>query len=98
MDFTNSQHLPVPAHSPTTSVDGVYAPASRGESTRMVETWVISEYCNAGNLQDAIMLHNGGLFFVDSVPQMVSSGLASPMSHRNCFGLQLLEPSLQFVQ
>jgi serine/threonine protein kinase len=37
---------------------------------RMVETWVISEYCNAGNLQDAVMLHNGGLFFQDSVPQM----------------------------
>jgi hypothetical protein len=39
---------------------------------RMLETWIICELANAGNLQDAVMHHNGGAFFYQSMPHMVS--------------------------
>jgi hypothetical protein len=37
----------------------------------MLETWIICELANAGNLQDAVMHHNGGAFFYENMPHMV---------------------------
>lgn len=70
LDRIASECVMMSNNSPGSSVDGT-GPSMRMEGMRMVETWVISEYCNAGNLQDAVMLHNGGVFFQNSVPQMV---------------------------
>lgn len=41
---------------------------------RMLETWIICELCNAGNLQDAVMLREDSVFFEGDTPQMVSHG------------------------
>eukprot|EP00878_Enallax_costatus_P000800 GHUV01000924.1.p1 GENE.GHUV01000924.1~~GHUV01000924.1.p1 ORF type:complete len:786 (+),score=186.91 GHUV01000924.1:228-2585(+) len=72
MDRTVSSNLPVTTVSSSSFPDSndSCGPMSARESTRMVETWVISEYCNAGNLQDAVMQQDGGLFFHNEVPQM----------------------------
>lgn len=37
---------------------------------RMLETWIICELCNAGNLQDAVMLREDSVFFEGDTPQM----------------------------
>ncbi|WIA20508.1 hypothetical protein OEZ85_004906 [Tetradesmus obliquus] len=42
---------------------------SSGESN-VTETWIISEFMNAGTLQDAVLERNTGVFFVQGVPQM----------------------------
>lgn len=70
MDSSMSDCVLMSNNSHSSSIEGTGS-SSRMEGMRMVETWVISEYCNAGNLQDAVMLHNGGVFFDSSVPQMV---------------------------
>lgn len=44
---------------------------------RMLETWIICELCNAGNLQDAVLLHDHSVFFEGDIPQMVSSSSSS---------------------
>lgn len=41
----------------------------------MLETWIIVELCNAGNLQDAVLLHSEGVFFDKETPQIVSRSL-----------------------
>ncbi|WIA29581.1 hypothetical protein OEZ86_012073 [Tetradesmus obliquus] len=36
----------------------------------MLETWIICELANAGNLQDAVLHHNEGAFFYQNMPHM----------------------------
>jgi hypothetical protein len=52
---------------------GIGSAVVRSGPQRMLETWIICELANAGNLQDAVMHHNGGAFFYQSMPHMVSS-------------------------
>lgn len=40
----------------------------------MLETWIICELANAGNLQDAVLHHNEGAFFYQNMPHMVRRG------------------------
>jgi hypothetical protein len=39
--------------------------------SRMLETWILCELCNAGNMQDAVMLREHSVFFEGETPQMV---------------------------
>eukprot|EP00882_Tetradesmus_deserticola_P001883 GHRQ01002019.1.p1 GENE.GHRQ01002019.1~~GHRQ01002019.1.p1 ORF type:complete len:668 (+),score=301.75 GHRQ01002019.1:1063-3066(+) len=50
-------------------VGGSGSAAASGPA-RMLETWIICELANAGNLQDAVMHHNGGAFFYQNMPHM----------------------------
>ncbi|WIA09496.1 hypothetical protein OEZ85_008896 [Tetradesmus obliquus] len=47
-------------------------PASNAASgpQHMLETWIICELANAGNLQDAVLHHNEGAFFYQNMPHM----------------------------
>lgn len=39
----------------------------------MLETWILCELCNVGNMQDAVMLREHSVFFEGDTPQMVSA-------------------------
>lgn len=41
--------------------------------SRMLETWILCELCNVGNMQDAVMLREHSVFFEGDTPQMVSA-------------------------
>lgn len=65
---------------------------------RMLESWVIYEICNAGNLQDAVMLRDQSVFFVGDIPQIVSAlvvALRGVAASELCFtpARQLLLPT-----
>jgi hypothetical protein len=58
------------AHSGSLGAGSSSAAAASGPQ-RMLETWIICELANAGNLQDAVMHHNGGAFFYQNMPHLV---------------------------
>lgn len=39
--------------------------------SRMLETWILCELCNVGNMQDAVMLREHSVFFEGDTPQLV---------------------------
>eukprot|EP00775_Hariotina_reticulata_P010179 gene10179-10339_t len=44
--------------------------SSGSNTAKMMETWIITAFCNAGNLQDAAMAHNEGGLFAQDVPRL----------------------------
>ncbi len=45
----------------------------RPAHSRMLETWILCELCNVGNMQDAVMLREHSVFFEGDMPQMVGA-------------------------
>jgi hypothetical protein len=45
--------------------------------SRMLETWILCELCNVGNMQDAVMLREHSVFFEGDTPQLVSTRIGS---------------------
>jgi hypothetical protein len=48
--------------------------------SRMLETWILCELCNVGNMQDAVMLREHSVFFEGDTPQLVRARIGRPES------------------
>jgi hypothetical protein len=55
--------------------------------SRMLETWILCELCNVGNMQDAVMLREHSVFFEGDTPQLVRTHIYRGLKAVGCFSV-----------